>query len=98
MIEDMIDCEGVIFLRGSLFNACVMRLWGVMTRFLQMKNEPSRRRKLTPGHFSTSKNDRGTLFDGGYHSSFCRQRWNITTQELKVCDGKMEVILFVVNV
>ena len=37
------------FFRGSLFSAWLCRLLGVMTRFLQTKNDPSGGRKWTPG-------------------------------------------------
>ena len=43
-----------------------------MTRFLRTKKDPFGRRKWTPGHFSTLKNDRGSIFDGGRYSSLHR--------------------------
>ena len=67
------ECEGSHFSTGgSLFSAWLCRLLGVMTRFLQTKNDPCGRRKWTSGHFSTTKNDRGSIFDEGRYSSLHR--------------------------
>ena len=78
------------FCRGSLFSAWLCRLLGVMTRFLQTTNDSSGRRKWTPGHFSTLKNDRGSIFEGGRYSSLHRHihmymwyDWNIGDCDLK---------------
>ena len=47
---DLMECEGSHFSTGGHFSPPGL---GVMTRFLQTKNDPFGRRKWTPGHFST---------------------------------------------
>ena len=47
---DLIEFEGSHFSTGGHFSPPGL---GVMTRFLQTKNDPFGRRKWTPGHFST---------------------------------------------
>ena len=64
------ECEGSHFSTGGHFSPPGL---GVMTHFLQTKNDPFGRRKWTPGHFSTTKNDRGSIFDGSRYSSLHRQ-------------------------
>ena len=41
------------------------------------ENDPSDHRKLTSGHFASSKIDRGSLYEGGHYSSLHRttDRW-----------------------
>ena len=48
--RDLMECEGSHFSTGGHFSPPGL---GVMTRFLQTKNDPFGRRKWTPGHFST---------------------------------------------
>ena len=47
---DLMECEGSHFSTGGHFSPPGL---GVMTRFLQTKNDPFGRRKWPPGHFST---------------------------------------------
>ena len=55
------EFEGSHFSTGGHFSPPGL---GVMTRLLQTKNDPFSRRKRTPGHFSTTKDDPKSIFDG----------------------------------
>ena len=57
------------FSTGVTFHRMSVAIFGVMTRFLHTKNDPSGRKKLTPGHFFDVEKWLGLLFDGGHYSS-----------------------------
>ena len=61
------------FSTGVALQRAVVATFGVITRFLQSKNDPSGRREWTPGHFSTLKNDHESLFGGVHYSSLHRR-------------------------